>query len=92
MDMTEERLAHLRAIASKGGRATAERYGPEHMRSIGRTGFETIAARYGEINAIRWLGNGRTGFTKRPRAQWDSSKPAITAWDKDARRVYEGAD
>jgi len=87
--VSEKQREHLRAIASTGGRTTVERHGAEHMSTIGRRGFEAIAARYGEINAIRWLGKkGTRTFTKRPKSQWTSDKRAITAWDKDDRRSY----
>ncbi len=52
-----DRAAHCRRIASRGGRALVEKYGVEHMRRIGRQGFETTTQRYfqGEHHHIAWL-------------------------------------
>lgn len=52
-----DRAAHCRRIASKGGRATAQKYGREYMQQIGRKGFETTTKRYfqGEHHHIAWL-------------------------------------
>lgn len=35
----DERIAHLRAIASRGGKATVAKHGREHMSRIGKLGF-----------------------------------------------------
>lgn len=41
-----DRAAHCRAIAAKGGQATAQKHGRRHMQRIGRRGWETTTARY----------------------------------------------
>jgi hypothetical protein len=43
--MTPEKLAHLRAIASAGGKARAARLSPERRREIARMGFAALVAR-----------------------------------------------
>ncbi len=53
---TFDRAAHCRAIASMGGKTTVSRYGREHMRRIGRRGWETTTRRY-------FAGNGRLHVT-----------------------------
>jgi hypothetical protein len=45
-EISEERRAHLRAIASKGGRATVARYGKEHMSKLGKKGFRKLCCRF----------------------------------------------
>ena len=52
-----DRAAHCRRIATLGGRATVARYGHEHMRKIGRLGFEATTRRHfrNEIHHKLWL-------------------------------------
>ncbi len=42
----QERIAHLRAIGSKGGKATFEKYGSKYMSEIGRKGAIAFYAKY----------------------------------------------
>lgn len=53
---TFDRAAHCRAIASKGGKTTVNRYGRAHMQAIGRRGWEATTRRY-------FAGNGRLHVT-----------------------------
>lgn len=50
--------AHCRAIASKGGRATVEKYGVAHMSAIGKQGFQALVETRGFSDAghaIAWM-------------------------------------
>lgn len=44
--MSKRDANYYRELGSRGGRVTAERYGPEHMSEIGRRGHEQTTARY----------------------------------------------
>lgn len=53
-----DRAGHCRAIASKGGRATYQRYGRRHFQKIGRRGWEQTTRRYfagSPLLHITWL-------------------------------------
>lgn len=54
---TFDRAEHCRMIASKGGKALAERYGRDHMSRIGKAGFEATTKRYfqGKHDHVSWL-------------------------------------
>ena len=49
----------------KGGKATVRKYGAEHMRSIGKAGFQALRRKFGFMGgsgrgALRWLNrNGK---------------------------------
>ena len=43
----DERTARLAGNAAKGGRAVVEKYGREHMSTIGSRGASAVAAKYG---------------------------------------------
>jgi hypothetical protein len=49
--VSAEKVAFLRSIGSKGGRATVERHGVDHMRAIGKAGFEAALIRSGYSDA-----------------------------------------
>lgn len=40
-------------MGRKGGKATYERHGTEHMRAIGRKGFDALAAKLGYMGGAR---------------------------------------
>ena len=47
-----------------GGKATVRKYGPEHMRTIGKAGFQAFARKLGymggsRLGAIQWLQRNR---------------------------------
>lgn len=49
---TEKQIAHCRRIASLGGKAVVAKHGRDHMRRIGREGFErTNALHYSDYGA-----------------------------------------
>lgn len=54
---TFDRAAHCRRIASAGGRATVARHGHDHMRRIGRRGWEQTTRRHfrSEHDHAIWL-------------------------------------
>jgi general stress protein YciG len=45
-DNTFDRAAHCRRIASKGGRATVQKHGRDHMAKIGRKGFRATTQKW----------------------------------------------
>jgi hypothetical protein len=66
--MTPEKLAHLRAIASLGGKARAAKLTPERRKEIARQGFAAMVARHfggDKAAAIEWL-TARLNFVHDP--------------------------
>lgn len=67
-------LDRKRAGAAKGGRATVDRYGADHMARIGRAGFLALALRLGggqfhaTANAVQVL--ARRGAIMPRRDEW----------------------
>lgn len=57
MNHTTKDKEFYRRIGSLGGRATVQRHGSEHMRQIGKRGFEVTTARHfrSEQHHKRWL-------------------------------------
>ena len=62
-----ERAARLTDNAAKGGRAVVEKYGAEHMRTIGLRGASAVAAKYGLRHYSEIAARNR-GVKKRRRA------------------------
>lgn len=55
---TFDRTAHCRAIASLGGQAVVEKYGPEYMSDLGKKGLRAMVNKYFEGDrkkALEWL-------------------------------------
>ena len=72
--LTEKQLAHLRRIASLGGKAVVEKHGTQHMAEIGRRGFEATVEKYfdGDPQAAKkWL----TDVGK-----WATDIPGLRIW------------
>ena len=59
--MAEHRKKLTKAEAGRlGGKATVKKYGPEHMRTIGKAGFAALRRKFGFMGgsgrgALRWL-------------------------------------
>jgi hypothetical protein len=59
--MAQQRKKLTKAEAGRlGGKATAKKYGPEHMRTIGKAGFAALRRKFGFMGgsgrgALRWL-------------------------------------
>ena len=64
-------------IGRRGGRATAQRHGPDHMRQIGKAGYQTTLERYFAGDKERmdhWL--SRAGLA----AIDEKYEPALRKW------------
>ena len=64
----------------RGGLATVRKYGPEHMRTIGKAGFQAFARKLGymggsRLGAIQWLQRNRKfpGMTPSQHAAHDAT-------------------
>jgi hypothetical protein len=59
--MAQQRKKLTKAEAGRlGGKATVKKYGPEHMRTIGKAGFAALRRKFGFMGgsgrgALRWL-------------------------------------
>jgi hypothetical protein len=59
--MSAHRRKLTKAEAGRlGGKATVKKYGPEHMRTIGKAGFQALRRKFGFMGgsgrgALRWL-------------------------------------
>lgn len=84
-----------RRIGAKGGRATVEKYGREHMRKIGRRGYAVTTCRYFMGNAhlhnkwlvkaglhVYWKSSG-LAMKRGPDGTpiWPEEMPAHPAWE-----------
>ena len=74
----EERREFMRTIGSKGGKATADKYGPTYMSNLGKRGFIGLARRFGDNGqAVGYLQDMR-GMPGKPRKEWSKNK----LWDE----------
>jgi hypothetical protein len=86
----DERAAHLRAIAGKGGRSTYRRYGREHFVTIGKRGFAVAL----ELGWGDWLWRTKFNLTYEaivghPRPTERSERTRASQRKRaEARRLY----
>jgi hypothetical protein len=70
-----------------GGKATVKRYGPEHMRTIGKAGFQAFARKLGfmggsRLGAIRWLQRQKKFRTETPAEQAQAQAMFEDLWNQ----------
>jgi guanyl-specific ribonuclease Sa len=86
----EQRAAHCRSIASRGGKTTVERHGREHMSRIGKLGFQAAMASVGGHVLAQHLGPSYEAKFGRPITRTltrDEYREKQRIW-REARKLF----
>lgn len=86
-EQREQRAAHCRAIAGRGGQATYQAHGCEHMARIGKWGFQVAL----ELGWGAWLWQTRFSLTYEARFGPPRPQPEQTERAREAGRVRAAA-
>jgi len=86
-EQREQRAAHCRAIAGRGGQATYQAHGREHMARIGKRGFQVAL----ELGWGEWLWQTTFRLTYEGRVGHPRPQPARTEQARADQRVRDEA-